>query len=130
MNVRQAAKFEATAKKKALMLAILETKSESDPVTGKALAAMIGVTNDVTVRALCNELRQESFPVCSSDKGYWLGRTSVEINATIADLRGRIHAVECAISGLVQASLRLQCRNAIIIDGEIVGITPALKEPA
>ena len=56
------------------------------------------------VRRIINSLRCTGFPVCSDSEGYYYAASQEEINATIAQLNGRITKIANARNGLLTAT--------------------------
>ena len=58
------------------------------------------------IRKTVNALRCGGFPVCSDTAGYYYAQTQDEVNATVAQLNGRITKIANAKNGLL-ASMEL-----------------------
>lgn len=53
------------------------------------------------IRKTVNALRCGGFPVCSDTAGYYFAQTQDEVNATVAQLNGRITKIANAKNGLL-----------------------------
>ena len=68
--------------------------------SSKTLEAVFDVTG-AEIRKTVNALRCGGFPVCSDTAGYYYAQTQDEVNATIAQLNGRITKISNAKNGLL-----------------------------
>lgn len=56
------------------------------------------------VRYIIQTLRDNGFPICATPKdGYWIARTSFDLNETIRKMRSHIENCEYTLDALVQA---------------------------
>jgi hypothetical protein len=74
------------------------------PIFGAELARMYKISGQ-QVRELVNELRRDSKPVCSSNRGYWRAQTIEERDQTVRELEGRLQSLQLAVDGLKRAPL-------------------------
>ncbi len=56
------------------------------------------------IRRNISKLRQDGYPICSDDSGYYYADSQSEINATVGRLNGLVTSVSNARSGLLFAS--------------------------
>jgi len=61
--------------------------------------------NARTLRRYINWLRQEGFPICSDETGYYYADNQKEINRTVCRLNGLVTQVSNARTGLLYASV-------------------------
>lgn len=61
--------------------------------------------DDRAVRRKISALRQEGYPICSGDMGYYYAETQKEINSTIHRLNDMVTGVANARTGLLYAPL-------------------------
>lgn len=61
--------------------------------------------NPRTLRRHVNRLRQEGFPICSDETGYYYADNQQEINNTVCRLNGLLTKVSNARTGLLYASV-------------------------
>ena len=69
-----------------------------------------------TVRRHINNLRSSGVPICSSDKGYWYGKNSEEINRTIRHLTNISNEINDTRAGLIVASIKMRSITEISIE--------------
>ena len=72
---------------------------EATALPGKELATRFNTTRR-GVRMVVTRLRQEGYPICSSDNGYWYGKDAEDIEKTARRLESQIHGMSLAIDGL------------------------------
>ena len=73
---------------KELILNIIPT--EPTHMNSKQLAEYIGL-NSRDVRLLIQKLRDDGYPICATpENGYWMARTSWDMNDTIINLKAHI----------------------------------------
>lgn len=58
-----------------------------------------------TLRRKVNNLRQDGFPICSDENGYYYAQNQREINATVSRLGSHITKVSNARTGMLYASI-------------------------
>ena len=58
-----------------------------------------------TLRRKINRLRQDGYPICSDETGYYYAETQQEINATVCRLNGLVTQISNARTGLLYASV-------------------------
>lgn len=58
-----------------------------------------------TLRRKINHLRQDGYPICSDETGYYYAETQQEINATVCRLNGLVTQISNARTGLLYASV-------------------------
>lgn len=63
-----------------------------------------------TLRYHINNLRKCGLPICSDDRGYWIGTNAQEINGTISRFRDYINEFCCVKAGLAYASIQMRRR--------------------
>ena len=81
----------------------------TEPVlmNSKKLAEYIGL-NSRDVRLLIQKLRDDGYPICATpEKGYWLARTSFDMNDTMIQLKSHIENSIDTYNSLVH------CQNAL-----------------
>lgn len=61
--------------------------------------------NARNLRRHINRLRQEGFPICSDETGYYYADNQKEINRTVCRLNGLVTQVSNARTGLLYASV-------------------------
>ena len=61
--------------------------------------------NARNLRRHINRLRQEGFPICSDETGYYYADSQQEINKTVCRLNGLVTQVSNARTGLLYASV-------------------------
>ena len=71
--------------------------------SSKTLEAVFHVKG-AEIRKTVNALRCGGFPVCSDTAGYYYAATQNEVNATIAQLNGRITKIANAKNGLLAST--------------------------
>ena len=54
-------------------------RNEANPLTGKSLADLTGLTKREVEAAIQKE-RREGFPICATSQGYYLATTTEELN--------------------------------------------------
>ena len=90
---------------KELLLNFIPT--EPTHVNSKQLAEYIGL-NARDVRLLIQKLRDDGYPICATPKdGYWMARTSFDMNDTIIQLKSHIQNSIDTYNSLVK------CQNAL-----------------
>lgn len=55
------------------------------------------------IRRKISKLRQEGYPICSDETGYYYADSQAEINATVGRLNGLVASVSNARTGLLYA---------------------------
>ena len=55
------------------------------------------------IRRKISKLRQEGYPICSDETGYYYADSQAEINATVGRLNGLVTSVSNAKTGLLYA---------------------------
>jgi len=78
-----------------------------------------------TVRTYISSLRKAGFPICSNEKGYWIGMNPKEINGTIKRLGDFTREVDNARTGLAFATI--QMRSVTRVQEESIEITVKVK---
>ena len=56
------------------------------------------------IRRKISKLRQEGYPICSDENGYYYADTQAEINGTVGRLNGLVTSISNARTGLLFAS--------------------------
>ena len=56
-----------------------------------------------SIRRKVSKLRQEGYPICSDETGYYYADSQAEINATVGRLNGLVTSVSNARTGLLYA---------------------------
>lgn len=56
-----------------------------------------------SIRRKISKLRQEGYPICSDETGYYYADSQAEINATVGRLNGLVTSVSNARTGLLYA---------------------------
>lgn len=72
------------------------------PVYSKELESLFGLAGN-EVRTIIHELREEGVPICSGYQGYWIARTSAELNSTIEHLQRREAGIRSVRQSLEKA---------------------------
>lgn len=72
--------------------------------------------NPRTIRRSINNLRKSGVPICSSEKGYWLGKSPTEVNKTIRHLGHIVNEINNTRAGLVAASVKMLSAAEISIE--------------
>ena len=76
-------------------------------MNSKQLAEYIGL-NARDVRLLVQKLRDDGYPICATpEKGYWMARTSFDMNDTMIQLKSHIQNSIDTYNSLVK------CQNAL-----------------
>ncbi len=85
-------------------IAYLKThhKGRKKAVTSSGLEAVFNIKG-AEVRRIVNEVRSCGYPVCSDNCGYYYAGNKKELNATIAQLSGRVENISNARDGLLSA---------------------------
>lgn len=89
---------------------ILEKIMSCDkPVTSKQIEHSLGISG-MDVRAAVNRLRRKGQPVGSGEKGYFICKTTGDVDRVINQLSSRVQGITNAILGLhkVKRELELQ----------------------
>ena len=73
--------------------------NERKPIKSKEIKRLIGLS-DAVVRRYVNALRVMGYPVCSSQKGYYLSYSKQDVLKTIRSLEHRVMGMTTAINGL------------------------------
>lgn len=81
---------------------IIYHKGRKKAVTSKILEAVFNI-NGSEIRRIVNEARCSGYPVCSDNNGYYYAGNKKELNATIAQLSGRVDNISNARDGLTLA---------------------------
>ena len=58
------------------------------------------------IRRKISRLRQEGYPICSDETGYFYAARPAEVRATIAQLSGRITKIDAAKNGMLKSYRR------------------------
>ena len=66
-----------------------------------------------TLRYYVSNLRKCGIPICSDDRGYWIGTNSQEINGTIKRFGGYINELGNVKAGLAYANIHMRSRPQI-----------------
>jgi len=88
---------------------LLNHKGKENPITGKYLAEEINLPErrsgkeGADMRAIIHRLRTNGWPICASDKGYYLAQTKEELAKFIVALEKRIKSQREAVKGLNRA---------------------------
>lgn len=100
-------------KKKAIckLLQIYHVGKEN-AVHSKVLERKLGL-NGRTIRRIISSLRQEGFPICSDESGYYFADTQQEINKTVSRLNELVTKISNARTGLL-FSTPFEEANAIV----------------
>ena len=85
---------------------LLSHKSEKKAVHLKELERVIQI-EPRTIRRHINDLRQSGIPICSSDKGYWIGKDSSEVIKTIKRLNDMSNGINSTKKELIVTSVRM-----------------------
>jgi len=79
----------------------------NNPITGKHLAEKINLPEcgkeGANMRAIIHQLRLKGWPICASDRGYFLARTKEELTKFIISLEKRIKSQKEVLKGLHRA---------------------------
>ena len=91
---------------KELILNIIPT--EPTHMNSKQLAEYIGL-NSRDVRLLIQKLRDDGYPICATpENGYWMARTSWDMNDTIIKLKAHIENSIDTYNSLVESQNALK----------------------
>lgn len=91
---------------KELILNIIPT--EPTHMNSKQLAEYIGL-NSRDVRLLIQRLRDDGYPICATpEKGYWMARTSWDMNDTMIKLKAHIKNSIDTYNSLVESQNALK----------------------
>ena len=77
-------------------------RGQENAASSKELEAAFHVGGTELRRAV-NRLRCDSHPICSADAGYFYAARQSEIQATVAQLTGRISKIAAATKGLLKS---------------------------
>ena len=59
--------------------------------------------NGRTIRRIVHKLRQEGYPICSNQKGYYYASSQGDVSETVSRLNGLVTGVSNARTGLLTA---------------------------
>ena len=71
-----------------------------------------------TIRRHINDLRQFGVPICSGDKGYWIGESISEVNKTLRRLNDMTDGINSTKAELLVTSVRMLNISGIPIEIE------------
>lgn len=81
---------------------------EPNHTNSKQLAEYIGL-NSRNVRLLIQKLRDDGYPICATpDKGYWMARTSLDMDDTMSKLKAHIKNSRDTYNSLVKSQNALK----------------------
>ena len=85
---------------------------EPNHMNSKQLAEYIGL-NARDVRLLVQKLRDDGHPICSTpENGYWIARSSYDLNETIKKLQNHIDSCQMTLDALAGCQRKLrECEN-------------------
>ena len=82
-------------------------KGSANPVSSKTLEAVFHLKR-AEIRKLVNSLRCQGKPICSDYYGYFYAANQQELNASVAQLSGRINQITKARDGLLNRATSTQ----------------------
>ncbi len=94
---------------------LLNHKGESNAVHLKDLERAIQI-EPRTIRRHINDLRQSGVPICSSDKGYWIGKSPSEVVKTVKRLSDIADGINSTRAELLVTSVRMLNISEISIE--------------
>lgn len=96
-----------------LVLSIIP--NEPNYVSSKDIANILGM-NSREVRIVIQRLRDDGYAICATpEKGYWLARTSFDMNETLLKMKSHIDNCINTYNSLIE------CRNNLKkLEGEVV----------
>ncbi len=59
-----------------------------------------------SLRRIISLLRQDGYPICSDETGYYYAKTQKEINETVGRLSGLSHKISVARNGMLSAKIK------------------------
>lgn len=80
-------------------------KSENKAVSAGDLATLFNLTKR-SLRTVVTDLRKESYPICSSNSGYWYSVNPEDIEKTARRLEAQAENMEKAVNGLRRSTER------------------------
>lgn len=96
-------------------LVLFTIPHEPNHVSSKDIADILGMTSR-EVRIVIQRLRDDGYAICATpEKGYWLARTSFDMNETLLKMKSHIDNCVDTYNSLIE------CRNNLKkLEGEVV----------
>ena len=68
------------------------------------------------LRRKISALRQDGYPICSDESGYYYAETQTEIDATIKRLNSQVQNMSTARNGMLYASILIPSAEIVVIN--------------
>ena len=94
---------------------LLRHRCEKNAVHLKELERVIQI-EPRTIRRHINDLRQSGVPICSSDKGYWIGKRPSDVIRTISRLSEMTDGINSTKAELIVTSVRMLKIKELMIE--------------
>lgn len=103
-----------------LVLSIIP--NEPNYVSSKDIANILGM-NSREVRIVIQRLRDDGYPICATpEKGYWLARSSFDMNETLLKMKSHIDNCINTYNSLIECRNNLKKLESEVekLEGEVV----------
>ena len=92
--------------------------TDGTKIHAREIEEKLGIS-ETKLRAICNALRCNAVPVCSSSQGYWMAISADDLHETIQHLEQRIRSMSEAVYGLKKGMADLRAKKQTLRTGQI-----------